>query len=162
LLAVPATGKSSYGRWLEENHGFIHVDVENSQPEAKDELRSLVWADPNQLIQHLKTLRSNVILDQGFVPHPETIEHLKVLKEQGVDLWWFNADRVVARQAFAERNESLEPQNQISLEAFDRQMGLIETHWDSLDSLFQPNILETLRPDRSRLDHEIIYRAMFT
>jgi shikimate kinase len=55
LAGVPATGKSSYGRWLEENHGFIHVDVENSQPEAKDELRSLVWADPNQLIQHLKT-----------------------------------------------------------------------------------------------------------
>ncbi len=161
LAGVPATGKSTYCKWLEEKHGFIHIDVENNQTETKDELRRLVWADPNQLIEHLRTLRSNVIIDQGFVPQPEAIKYLKALKNQGVSLWWFNAGRETARKAFEMRNDEFIGEDRIDVKFFDDQMDRIENTWDSLKALFDPNILETLLPDMSRLDHQTIYKIMF-
>jgi len=104
---VPATGKSHFGRWLSEQHGYAHVDIE------KDDVRRLlglrhVWdiftnsGDLLPLVAALRTLGPCVIFDWGFLPH--CLSAVATFKSNGAELWWFDGDRNRARQEFIKRN----------------------------------------------------------
>src|SRR5262249_48687377 len=134
LAGVPATGKSTYGQWLEDRHGFIHVDFETSQ---EDPIKSGIYqkfmqGDVNSFHNHFLSLETNIILSWGFVPDKSLLTYLQALKDKGVEMWWFNADRLVAREAFIARDE-LPGSEQIGVNLFDLQMDRIEHKWPQIE-----------------------------
>jgi hypothetical protein len=162
IAGVPATAKSAYGKWIEEKHGFIHVDVEEHQTSPlKIDVQRRVWIGPDLLVEYLNTLNSDVILNQGFVPNESTLAYVTALKNAGVKLWWFHSDRDTARKAFESRNEAL-GDDRIDLKYFEIQMDLIDSNWERIKAVFGPNIIETLHSDLSRMAPEDIYEMMFT
>src|SRR5205823_4467699 len=93
VSGIPATGKSAYASWLREEHGFVHVDIENG---GFDPLGLAgAWAaiarlpppplDP--LIEGLRALAAPVVLDWGFPP--ERLPLVKAMHVSGITAWWF-------------------------------------------------------------------------
>jgi hypothetical protein len=72
LSGVPATGKSTFGRWLEQRHGFTHVGIE-ADGLARFGLAN-AWAevlgspptDVEPLVGALRGVGRPVILSWGF------------------------------------------------------------------------------------------------
>ena len=161
LAGVPATGKSTYGNWLEQAHAFVHVDLEESQTDpTKRIVQSLMWKEPERILKYLDTLHRDVVLNQGFPPGEQSIAYLQQLRERGIVLWWFNGERQAARHEFEKRNQQYGP-HAIDIRAFDYQMDQIEKYRKPLEDLFQPNILEVLKPDLTRMCSNEIFEIMF-
>lgn len=42
LAGVPATGKTYFGNWLEKNHNYVHLDIENDESVKNHNLQNNV------------------------------------------------------------------------------------------------------------------------
>lgn len=155
LSGIPATGKSTYGRWLEKNKGFIHLDVENETRGLKKNLASGFFSSTSSIphLEELKKLGAPVLLDWGFPP--ENLSFVQKLKQEGVTLWWFNGDHDAARRAFIARNT-------VAVECLDIQMPKIVRCWDQIKQVFHPNILEVLKSNDRRMNYDQIFDEMFS
>jgi hypothetical protein len=105
VAGVPATGKSWLGKWLVENHGYIHIDAEAADGADFDKVG--VRNEWNNLIltgratkfdKAIRKLSVPVIVDWGFPTR--FLYVVKALQEEGFHTWWFHAQRDMARQAF--------------------------------------------------------------
>jgi hypothetical protein len=134
ISGIPASGKSTFSRWLEEKKGFLHVDVE--KPEVLDRYGlATAWntlfdagATPAPFIQALDKFNRPVVIDWGFPP--EHLTTVRKLFEAGVMLWWFAADWTVARRKFIERG------GKGPVEVFDIQIRKIEAVLPEINALF--------------------------
>jgi hypothetical protein len=76
ISGIPASGKSSFCRWLEEKKGFLHLDVE--KPGVLDRYGlATAWAtlfDANtsaaSFVQALDRFERPIAIDWGFPPAP--------------------------------------------------------------------------------------------
>lgn len=104
ISGIPASGKSSFCRWLEKKKGFLHLDVE--KPGVLDRYGlATAWdtlfdtsASAAPFIEALEKFNRPVVIDWGFPP--EHLSNVRKLFEAGVMLWWFAADWTVARRKF--------------------------------------------------------------
>ena len=158
LSGIPATGKTSFGKWLEEQKGFLHIDRENDI-QWKDCYRkaaletALQSSGPDCFIKKAHKIGKPIALDWGFPPCALPI--VRELQSSGAVPWWFNGGRKIARSKFVERGGG------IGLNCFDIQMNAIEQHWHDISDIFNTRIIETLRSDGSYLEPELIYEIMF-
>jgi broad-specificity NMP kinase len=104
ISGIPASGKSTFSRWLEEKKGFLHVDVEKSGVLDRYGLTT-AWdtlceasASAAPFIEALEKFKRPVVIDWGFPP--EHLDAVRKLFDGGVMLWWFAADWAVARRKF--------------------------------------------------------------
>jgi hypothetical protein len=107
ISGIPASGKSTFSRWLEEKKGFLHLDVEEDGVLDRHGLAT-AWnalfgasASAAPLIEALDKFNRPVAIDWGFPP--ECLDTVRKLFDGGVMLWWFAADWTVARRKFKER-----------------------------------------------------------
>jgi hypothetical protein len=137
ISGIPASGKSTFCRWLEKKKGFLHVDVE--KPGVLDQYGlTTAWAtlfDANTpaapFIEALEKFNRPVVIDWGFPP--EHLDAVRKLSEGGVMLWWFAADWAVARRKFQLRRY---PQ----VQAFDIQIRKIEAALSEINALFRSHV----------------------
>lgn len=110
IAGVPASGKSSFGRWLADTKGFVHVDMglgDSTQYRwgwngLRNEWNAFCdGSDRDRLITQLKSQTASVVLNWGFPARMLPV--VSALKASGVSLWWFDGDRAVARRRFKER-----------------------------------------------------------
>lgn len=162
LAGIPATRKSSFGRWLESNRNVISLDLENHQTDSLKETLRLIMGtisssiDIEVFIGHLETLGRSVVIDWGFPV--SQLPLVDALKQAGFRLWWFNGDRAAARTAFIKRNQSAT--KPIPVECFDTQMDGIEREWSRISELFGDHVIEVLNSDGSYLSPEQIATRM--
>jgi hypothetical protein len=158
LSGVPATGKSTFGRWLECERGFDHVDVENG---GFDRLGlSLAWSAVCQLpppqvspfIAALRGLRRPIALDWGFPP--PWLPLVRALHDAGVTAWWFDGDRQAARAVFIRRAT-------VQVEALDLQMRHIEAYQALFDDFYAGRVVQAIHPDGSFTPPERIFDTIF-
>jgi hypothetical protein len=107
ISGIPASGKSTFCRWLEETKGFLHLDVEKPGILDRNGLAT-IWASLFEastsaapFIEALEKFKRPVVIDWGF-PR-EHLTTVRKLSEGGVMPWWFAADWAVARRKFKER-----------------------------------------------------------
>ena len=141
ISGIPASGKSTFCRWLEQNKGFPHLDVE--KPGVLD--RYGLVAAWNALfgaggaaapfIEALDKFKRPVAIDWGFPP--EHLDTVRKLFEANVMLWWFAADWSVARRKFKERGT-------LPVELFDIQIRKIEAALPEINALFRSHVEYTL------------------
>jgi hypothetical protein len=117
LSGVPATGKSTFGRYLAREHGFAHYDLEcHPRGWPHPDLKAVWEASRQTFVGQLKQFHKRVALDWGFpVPCLPVVDELRA---QGVRLIWFDGDRNRARAVFQERGG-------LALSDFDAQVAEI-------------------------------------
>jgi hypothetical protein len=160
ICGIPATGKSTFGRWLKREHGFTFVELETAahQENSLDQngLR-LTWEafwrgeDVRSFPEALFSLRGPLAVEWGF---PVNLFHVVVvLQRAGLVPWWFEGDRLAARQLFTSRDQR-------PPELFDHQMAAISSAWNSIAPVFRGRILRVVNPDASFEKHDDIYKAI--
>jgi hypothetical protein len=152
LTGVPATGKSTFGRYLGRELGFAHYDLECFP-------RGWAHADPWPLwrqqdfpafIAQLSALDSRVVLDWGFPPHCYPI--VEELRRLGATAVWFDGDRRRARELYIERAE-----NNVAL--FDKQVAAIDAA--DLPCSLACRVVNTLGATGLPLDSRILAQTVF-
>jgi hypothetical protein len=118
LCGIPATRKSTFGRYLARKHGFAHYDLECYPrgwpiPELKE-----TWdTDRTAFVAQLRRHHDRVALDWGF--SPSCSPWVEQLMDQGVKLIWLDGDVFRAREEFQKRGG-------IDMTHFDRQVEAIK------------------------------------
>lgn len=148
LSGIPASRKTTFGRWLEGNRGFLHLDVETvgvlERHELRQEWDALFTRAPDSL---LASLSRPTVIDWGFPPH--CLPFVRSLVGAGVQPWWFGGDGNAARQAFIARGTG-------SLVDFERQMTAIGANWPAIEAVFSPNILRVIEAGPTYVEPEAI------
>jgi hypothetical protein len=102
VSGIPATGKSSFARYLAREHGFAHYDLECypcgwPQPELKP-----LWdSSRGDFLVKLQVLHPRVALDWGFPVG--CLPWVRELVAAGTKLIWFTGSICRARAIFIER-----------------------------------------------------------
>jgi hypothetical protein len=141
ICGIPASGKSTFCRWLEEKKGFLHLNVEedgvlDGQGLAAEWLALFgASATAAPFIEALEKFKRPVVIDWGFPP--EHLDTVRKLFDGGVMLWWFAADWTVARRKFMERGT-------LPMELFDIQIRKIQAALPEINALFRSHVEYTL------------------
>ena len=145
LAGVPATGKTWLGSWLAEQRGYVHIDAERNGGsdfdahglhEAWDEVIATGRADG--FVAAADRLGKSVVVNWGF---PTCYLYVvSALQSAGVDAWWLQAERTLARAAFTARG-GIDPR------CFEKQMDDIEREWLLISPVFGSKIVDGLRSD---------------
>jgi hypothetical protein len=100
LAGLPATGKSEFGRYLAQAHGFAHFDLENGGwPSA---VAHEVWNQSrSEFVALIRNLHDRVALDWGFPPAYLSWAH--ELSACSVKPIWFGGDRAQVRANYTNR-----------------------------------------------------------
>jgi hypothetical protein len=119
ITGLPATGKSSFARFLFQKHGFAVYDVER-YPEgwARPELYPEWREDRAGFALRLREQHpSGVVLDWGFPP--ACLPRVEELEGAGVQCAWCTGDRDKLRARFVARGG-------VPVEDFDTQLDNID------------------------------------
>ncbi|NQV88076.1 MAG: hypothetical protein HQ402_00785 [Parcubacteria group bacterium] len=153
---IPASGKSTYGKWLEEEKGMIYWDLEHETLEEVEKRSGLYIGRGHDLGSFLEAVKETdriIVIDWGFPPDT-MLGEIKNLFDNKVKLWWFDGDRKSARTSFLKRGT-------VSEEALDIQMKKIEDHWPQIKNLFGENIIQSINSNGEYLPKEEIYKIIF-
>jgi len=151
ISGIPATGKTCFGNWLARNHGFLHVDLENS-PQLPDPLRT----QPLAFIDQARTGRSDMVVTWGFPPWPAHMAKVRELRAAGLVAWWFDGDRSAAFENF-----QLRADHPGTASDWARQLWLIEKVWSEIADFYGDRRIDVIGPGPSYLDPGKIFARMF-
>jgi dephospho-CoA kinase len=156
LCGMPASGKSEFGKYLQDKHGYTYIPMEEKVwPDNK--LR-LLWNDvfnsKNQynkvekFVCYLYENYENVVLDWGF---PITqIRIVELLKRQWCEIIWFVCDTTIASQRFIKRSGTE------AVSKFDSQVKDIKENVQNIEKSLNPKIIDVLKEDKSSKTNEDI------
>ena len=154
LTGLPAAGKSSYGRWLEANKGFVHIDLENAKPEHAD-LINIWWSicqGSDSVEAMLHAAGRPVAVDWGFPPH--LYRWIQAAKDAGVQVWWFDGDRAAAHESFIRRGT-------VPVAALNAQMTSIANYWQNIEPIVGSSIIQSIKAGGSYEPPDAIFKQMF-
>jgi hypothetical protein len=152
ISGIPASGKSTFCRWLEEKKGFLHLDVE--KPGVLDHHGlTTTWnalfdagTSAAPFVQTLDKFKRSVVIDWGFPP--EHFNTVRKLFDAGVMLWWFAADWAVARRKFIERGTLHVGLFDIQIRKIEAALPEINTHFRSHKEYTLPSTGIYTPPDK--------------
>lgn len=125
LTGIPATGKTTIGDHLRDEHGFRHLDFEQMT-----NLQRYLGGDELGLRQQIETLKKggrDVVITWGFLPDVQ-LRFVLLLRTLGFTWVWFDGDRHSALREYLKRGSPRQ--------AWDAQLARIETQIDPhIDSL---------------------------
>jgi hypothetical protein len=141
LSGIPASGKSTYARWLARERGFVHLDVEQRGALERAGLK-LAWdsmfVPPGSVTLFTDVLCQQshaVVIDWGFPPYCLSV--VSALQRHGVEAWWFDGDKRAAQQSFIQRGT-------VPIQCFEIQMRAIKQEWSNIKTLFGPRMINTI------------------
>lgn len=133
VSGIPASGKSTYARWLASSKQYNHLDVDLA---ANGQIRLDVW------LESIRQSQKSGVIDWGFPP--ANLDTVKWLVSQGVEHWWFDGNHKAARRKFLERHQRGE--HPAGVIALDQQMAQIQAHWDEIKKVFRGRIIRSILP----------------
>ena len=115
LAGIPATGKTSFGRYLSREHGFAHYDLECFHRGWPVPSLHEMWASsPYEFARRALASHGRVAIDWGFPVG--CLNMVAELKRAGARVVWFNGHIAHARLLFVHRGG-------IPVAAFDAQVN---------------------------------------
>jgi hypothetical protein len=155
LSGIPASGKSTYGKWLESEKGFIYWDLEHETLEEVAVRAGLylgTGSNLESLLHATESIPRTVVIDWGFPPDT-CLDTVRWLLAHGVDIWWFDGDHAAARISFLKRSPELE-------DPLNIQMEKIERFYDEIKRLFGDHQIYSVVGGPKYLPLEDIYEKM--
>jgi hypothetical protein len=166
ICGMPASGKTTFGNWLRDTRGWLHLDLELSDCLTANSL-PLFWSrriweldapSLQSFIQHLRSLDRSTVMTWGF--HIDCLPLIETMAAADAVPWWFEVDRLAARQVFVGRQtiirDGLPQPGTPDPAAFDRQFGTMASHWAAISAVFGNQIVRALTPDGAYLHPEVI------
>lgn len=151
FAGLPATGKSSFCRYLARAYGFAHYDMECWPKGWPVPDLHPIWESSRQaFVARLRQLHGHVALDWGFPPDARPL--VMELLSCGVKLVWFAGDPEHTRTLYQARGG-------LPMEAFDRQMR--ETAEAGLPAGLDAEIVNTLTASGSLKPMAEIFAEVF-
>jgi hypothetical protein len=147
VSGIPASGKSTYARWLASSKTYSHLDVDFA---ANAGIRLDVW------LESVRQSQKNGVIDWGFPP--SCLDTVKWLVSQGVEQWWFDGNHEAAKATFLERRKRGE--HPAGIEAFAHQMAQIQANRGKIEEVFQARIVQSILPGPTYLEAEAIFDRM--
>jgi hypothetical protein len=148
VAGIPASGKSSFGRWMSQQHRFRHEDLEKHS----NHLEWLQRKPARSFIDEVRWGQPDFILDWGFPPNASTLATVRRLVEAGMTPWWFDGDRTAALESFLARGSPLRD--------WEVQMPKIEANWGEIEAIFGSNHIEAVSRGPVYTPPENIYEQM--
>jgi hypothetical protein len=155
VAGIPSTGKTHFGRWLNAEHGYLHVDAEVEGELDRLGLRevwniAVVSLDCTRLASVLHTRGASAVFNWGFPP--VCLPVAAALKRAGFSSWWFEGDISAARREHRRLGKDID--------AFDTQLVAIQAHAAQITALFAPNILAVLDGNAGRMSPDAVLQRM--
>jgi hypothetical protein len=172
ICGMPASGKTTFGNWLRDTHGYLHLDLEAGDCLGANGLPAFwsrrVWeldaAGLVAFVQYLLNQERHTVMTWGFAVDDHCISIVEGMLAAGVVTWWFEADRLAARQSFQERPAGLPGSPRLlgapDLRRFDEQVAAIASHWAQIAPAFCDRVVRTLDGDGIYLRPEVIFRHL--
>jgi len=152
ISGIPGTGKTCFGDWLANQHGFVHIDLEASG------LGADVWSmEPAVFIDRARAGRPDLVVTWGFRPLPQDLARVRDLHAAGLTAWWFDGDRDAAFESFKDR-----PDHSGTEDDWRVQLGLIEAFWPQLTEFYGERRIDVIGPGRLYMDREEIFSRIFS
>lgn len=155
LAGIPASGKSYFGRWLEAEHGYLHIDAEIPNELERLSLRDS-WNEAcnthncSHFAEVLRECGKPIVFNWGF---PVGCLPLAVaLKRTGFSVWWFDADVSAARTAYIAGGKSVQD--------FDIQVRDIQVNMIEIVTQLTPNTIFALTAAGNRMTPSKILSAI--
>lgn len=154
IAGIPATGKSTFGDWLEGQQSYLHLDFDEEDRVAQRGFgteQQLLWhhQQGEPLRQALLARHQPIVITWGFAPQfLPTVRHIVTW---GLVPVWFTAMPAVARQAFIARGG-------IDVRFFDQYLALLAPHEAELMTIFGSHSVRPLSDDGARLACSTIYQ----
>ncbi len=171
ICGMPTSGKTTFGNWLRDQKGFLHLDLESRDCLEVNHLPRFwgkrIWnldrAGVSRFIAYLQSLKRNVVMTWAF--HTDLIPFVRELVAAGAVPWWFEGDRLASRVKHGERGRIIKngvaQPGRPDLAHYDRYVASLVAHWTEIEPIFSPNIVRTLDPTGTYLDPQEIYRRMY-
>jgi hypothetical protein len=156
LSGRPGSGKTTFGRWLTQERGFIHVETDSEWS---------TWGPMlcvQDLQQALKTrnraraLGANVMVEWGF--KVALLGSVRLLRTAGFDAWWFDGDEVAARQGYVRRRGG----SAAVMAAYQLQVDEIGAARRELQHFYRDHLIESVSPGPTYMSPEDIEQIMLT
>jgi hypothetical protein len=159
LCGIPASGKSTFGRYLRDVKGVRYLDLEQKWT---DETLHRTWNrvfEGTDSARHLSAFLAAVEQDAGPVcldwDFPvEQLWLVSALRTAGCRIVWFQCDERVARTRFQRRGRG-------SLDTFATQVLAIRANWPAILEEAQPLIVNVLNRDGRPKSVEALYAEVF-
>ena len=169
ISGIPASGKTSFGDWLRDSRGYLHVDLDLADClkitglppfwSEKERIADLDTSRLREFVRHLKTLGKPAVLTWGF--NTDLIDFVRELTGFGVTAWWFEADRLAARTRYASRNTVLRngvySRGKPDTALFDRYVATVSSNWARMAPLFGERVIRSLGADGRYVDPVSIF-----
>lgn len=153
LAGLPATGKSSFGTWLEPHKGYFHLDFDEEalvHQRGFGQAQDLLWHQHQTvpLIHGLLERQQPIALSWGFAPH--FLPTVSQLLPYGFVPIWFTATPTIAWPAVIARGG-------IDVRYFDQYLAQLRPLEADILAVFGGHVLQPLHDDGTRLSCEMIY-----
>jgi len=160
VCGIPASGKTTFTRWLEREHSWLRVDTDSvyANPRLDPDLHRLLTTVPldvDGLVEHLGRQSDNVAVEWGFQPLAY-MASIELLRAMGVNMWWFDGDRDAARNAYSRREGGAVS----AMQAHDVQMARIIRMWPRITAAFDGHVITTVRPGPNHVRPTEVYELI--
>ena len=150
ISGLPATGKSTFARFLHRNHGFTHYNLECFPSGWPHDLRDLWNSSRNRFLRKVRNLHGTVAIEWGFPPI--RIDWALELRDAGARPIWFTGDQGRLREFFEARGG-------IDVQDFDVQVAAIRA--SDPNAKLGGQVVEVLRGDGSFRNLDEIWADVF-
>ena len=167
ICGLPATGKTTFGDWLRDTHGYLHLDLESRACLASNGLPHFwperIWnLDESELtafFAYLRLLNRGTVMTWAF--HTDLIPLVGDLVQHGCQPWWFEGDRLASRKAHGMRKrlitQGVTHRGEPNMPAYDAYVASLVQHWADIAPIFGDHIIHTLHPDDTHLPYQAIW-----
>jgi len=135
ITGIPAVGKTTFCRWLRNEHGYDSCFDPGEPGVPVPDVEGFLRATASNV---------DVVVDWG-IPASAVNWASTLIQTYGLEAWWFDGDRAVAKRRFDARRDLGE---HIATEAdHTRYLKGVTLGWDEYGVLFGHRVLDTLSSD---------------
>lgn len=147
ISGMPACGKTTFGKWLEEKYGYKHFDFEKIRPSLLEQHPSEMGEFvnlriPKKLIDSLIREGAPIVFNWGFPV--SRIDTAASIANQILPVW-FCAEPAIAEKRFKKRGGQ-------PVSEFREQVSDLSIHKVRLDAVFRGNTIEMIDGSGSFLE----------
>lgn len=160
ICGIPASGKSSFGKYLSDNYGYLFIDMENNWPDESlhaewNTIFSVVRDELNvkNFISSISNKSKNTVLDLGFPVNETYLWIIPLLAKHGCRIVWFECEEGIAKKRYMARDNR-------PIEWFETQMANIKDNWEKIKAEINPVRVNVLKPDKSSKTKQEVFKEL--
>lgn len=120
LSGLPGTGKSTFAAWLAEQRGYFLIETDR-EPGWYAHLAVSDADGAAATVASIRACGDDVVVEWGFLP--KYLDSVRLLRDAGVEAWWFSGDEAATRDAFIRRTGGTESVMRVYEAQLDRIRG---------------------------------------